>query len=90
MEARHPSSGTVYRITVAGHLDRRWADWFGALTIETGSIDDEPVTVLIGPVQDQAALHGLLAKVRDLGLRIDQVDKLPPASEGYRPMEERR
>jgi hypothetical protein len=54
-----------YEIRLKGHLDDRWADWFDGLTLkreETGE------TLLTGPVVDQAALHGLLRKVRDLGL----------------------
>ena len=55
----------VYQIRVKGNLDRKWSDWFDGLTIMPQA-DDE--TLLTGPVADQAALHGLLAKIRDLGL----------------------
>ena len=54
-----------YHIRVKGTLDQRWSDWFDGFTI-TPQAGDE--TLLIGPVADQAALHGLLGKVRDLGL----------------------
>jgi len=54
-----------YEIRIKGHLDNRWADWFEGLTITR---EDNGETVLRGPVVDQAALHGLLRKVRDLGL----------------------
>jgi len=57
----------VYHISVKGNLDQKWSDWFDGFTI-TPQGDDE--TLLIGPVADQAALHGLLAKIRDLGLPI--------------------
>jgi hypothetical protein len=54
-----------YAIRVAGHLDQRWADWFDGLTLTR---QDDGTTVLEGPVVDQAALHGLLQKIGDLGL----------------------
>ena len=55
----------VYEIRVKGHLDDKWADWFEGLTITR---EDNGDTLLTGPVIDQAALHGLLKKVRDLGM----------------------
>jgi hypothetical protein len=55
----------VYQIRIKGHLDRRWTDWFEGLTI---TLEDNGDTLLTGPVADQAALHGLLRKVRDLGM----------------------
>jgi hypothetical protein len=56
---------TDYVITVRGHLDDRWSAWFEGMTItNTGNGE----AVLAGPVRDQAALHGLLIKIRDLGL----------------------
>jgi hypothetical protein len=58
---QHP----CYAIRLKGHLDDRWADWFEGLTI---SLEEDGDTLLTGPVIDQAALHGLLKKVRDLGL----------------------
>jgi hypothetical protein len=54
----------VYQIRVKGHLGRQWTDWFEGMTITL----EEGDTLLTGPVVDQAALHGLLRKVRDLGL----------------------
>jgi hypothetical protein len=54
-----------YEIRVEGLLDQRWSDWFGGMQITT---QKGGVTVISGPVADQAALHGLLAKVRDLNL----------------------
>lgn len=51
-------------IRIKGHLDKRWADWFAGLTI---TLEENGETRLTGPVVDQAALHGLLKKVRDLG-----------------------
>ncbi|MCB9265096.1 MAG: hypothetical protein H6558_08735 [Lewinellaceae bacterium] len=54
-----------YQIRLRGHLAPRWASWFEGMAIE---LQDNGDTVLAGPVADQAALHGLLRKVRDLGL----------------------
>lgn len=62
-----------YRIRVKGNLDQIWSDWFQGLTI-TEQADDE--TLLVGPVADQAALHGLLAKIRDLSLPLLQVERV--------------
>jgi hypothetical protein len=56
---------TQYHIRVKGHLDDHWSDWFGGLTI-TNQASGE--AVLAGPLADQAALHGVLIRVRDLGL----------------------
>ncbi len=54
----------LYEIRVKGHLDHQWDAWFGGLTI---TLEEAGNTLLAGPVADQAALHGLLRKVRDLG-----------------------
>ena len=63
----------IYRIKVKGHLDRRWTEWFGGLTI---TLEDNGETLLTGQVADQAALHGLLRKVRDLGLPLISVTRV--------------
>lgn len=55
----------VYQIRIKGHLSIQWADWFGGLSI---TLEDNGDTLVTGPVIDQAALHGLLRKVRDLGM----------------------
>ena len=55
----------VYQIRIKGHLGREWTEWFAGLTI---TLEDNGETLLIGPVVDQAALHGVLRKVRDLGM----------------------
>jgi hypothetical protein len=60
-----PSQPMVYQIRIEGHLGQHWSDWFGGLTI---TLEDNGETLLTGPVVDQAALHGLLKKVRDLGM----------------------
>ena len=63
----------LYEIRIKGHLDDRWADWFEGLTI---TLENNGDTLLTGPVVDQAALHGLLRKVRDLGLPLLSVNCL--------------
>jgi hypothetical protein len=64
-----------YEIRVKGHLENRWASWFERLTI---TLDDNGETRLTGPVVDQAALHGLLRKVRDLGMLLISVKRIEP------------
>ena len=59
------NEGGSYEIRLKGHLNARWADWFDGLTLTRES---DGTTLLSGPIVDQAALHGLLGKVRDLGL----------------------
>lgn len=59
-----------YEIRIRGHLDSRWADWFEGLTL---TLEDNGNTLLSGEIVDQAALHGLLRKVRDLGLPLVSV-----------------
>ena len=65
MNRREYDRAAIYQIRVKGKLDPTWSDWFDGFTI-TPQADD--VTVLTGPVADQADLHGLLAKIRDLCL----------------------
>ena len=64
------SQPTIYKIRIKGQLDSQWTDWFEGLTI---TLDDNGDTLLTGPVVDQAALHGLLKKVRDLGMPLISV-----------------
>ena len=66
------SQSLIYRIRIAGHLGNQWADRFGGFTITREENGD---TLLTGPVVDQAALFGLLKKVRDLGMPLISIDR---------------
>jgi DNA-binding NarL/FixJ family response regulator len=68
-----PGQPVVYQIRIKGHLDSQWTDWFGGLFI---TLVEDGDTLLTGPVIDQAALHGLLKKVRDLGMPLGSVSLL--------------
>ncbi|HXL38117.1 MAG TPA: hypothetical protein VN954_13065 [Ktedonobacteraceae bacterium] len=70
-----PGQPMVYQIRVKGHLGRQWTDWFGGLTIKR---EDNGETLLTGPVVDQAALHGVLKKVRDVGMPLLSVVCVTP------------
>ena len=61
------------QIRIKGHLGREWTDWFEGLTI---TLEDDGETLLTGAVIDQAALHGLLRKVRDLGMPLVSVNRV--------------
>ena len=65
----------VYQIRVEGRLGPLWSEWFGGMTI---TLKDDGDTLLTGPVEDQAALHGLLRKVRDLGLPLISAIRVKP------------
>jgi hypothetical protein len=64
-----------YELRVEGHLDARWAAWFDGLTL---THETDGTTSLRGPVVDQAALHGLLQKIRDLGVPLISVTQIEP------------
>ena len=70
-EERQPGQRTIYQIRVRGILDRKWSDWFDGMDISTQGNAD---TLMTGPVIDQAALHGLLHKIRDIGLPLLSVN----------------
>ena len=70
-----PGQPMVYQIRIKGHLSREWTDWFEGLTI---TLEDNGETLITGLVVDQAALHGLLKKVRDLGMPLVSVSPLEP------------
>jgi hypothetical protein len=73
--AAGPAEPARYELRVQGVLDDRWSAWFEGLRIAS---DQAGQTTITGPVTDQAALHGLLAKVRDLGLPLLSVRRLDP------------
>jgi len=70
-----PNQTVVYQIRLKGHLDNHWTDWFEGLTI---TLEEDGDTLLTGPVIDQSALHGLLRKVRDLGMPLVSVSPVEP------------
>jgi hypothetical protein len=74
MSEKYNGSG-LYEIRLKGHLDDRWADRFEGLTI---SLEEDGITLLTGPVLDQAALHGLLKRFRDLGMILVSVGPVKP------------
>jgi hypothetical protein len=68
-----PYQPAIYQIRLKGQLDARWTDWFGGMAVD---LTEDGDTLLTGPVADQAALHGLLRKVRDLGIPLASVNEL--------------
>jgi hypothetical protein len=73
-----------YEIRIAGHLSPQWEDWFEGLAV---SLEEDGYTLLTGPVADQAALHGLLKRIRDLGVplvSVNQVQPLEPTNQPYK------
>src|SRR5215208_6804776 len=70
---RDRPEGGRYEIRLTGHLDSRWAAWFDGLTVGQES---DGITVLSGPVADQASLHGVIQRVRDLGLPLISVTQV--------------
>ena len=75
-----PGQPLVYQIRIKGHLGREWTDWFEGLTL---TALDNGETLLTGPVVDQAALHGLLRKVRDLGMPLLSVNRGKPGQADF-------
>lgn len=79
-----PDQPLVYEIRFRGHLGPQWEDWFDGMKV---ALEENGETVLTGPVVDQSALHGMLKKVRDLGLTLISVNRLDP-DEGGAPKSE--
>jgi len=73
-----PDQPLIYQIRIEGYLEDQWADSFGGMSI---SLEENGDTLLTGPVVDQAALFGLLKKVRDLGLPLVSIDCVEPGKE---------
>lgn len=73
-----PRSPMIYQIRLESHLSPHWIDWFEGLTL---TLEDNGETLLTGPVVDQAALYGLLRKVRDVGLPLISVTRINPSQE---------
>ncbi len=67
------SEPLIYQIRLKGHLGSEWTDWFEGLTV---TLEEDGETLLTGPVIDQAALHGLLKKIRDLGMPLISVNRV--------------
>ena len=70
-----PNQSSVYQIRIKGHLGSQWSDWFGELTI---TLEENGDTLITGAVADQAALFGLLRKVRDSGMPLISVNRVDP------------
>ena len=66
----------IYQIRITGHLDDEWTDWFGGATVTR---EEDGYTLLICRVIDQAALHGLLRQIRDLGVPLISVNRIGPS-----------
>ena len=77
-----PSDQANYKICVKGHLGEGWSHAFEGLEMRTDfSSDGSPITVLTGPIADQSALHGLVARIRDLGMTLLLVERLSSGSD---------
>jgi hypothetical protein len=75
------ANAPYYEIRLKGHLEARWEQWFDGLTI---TLEENGNTLLSGPLADQAALHGILKKVRDLGLTLLSVNSVEPDTKEVR------
>jgi hypothetical protein len=70
-----PDQSKVFEIRIQGHLSQQWMDWFAGLTL---TLEEDGNTLLSGPVVDQSALHGILKRIRDLGLPLLSVNSMDP------------
>jgi hypothetical protein len=73
--ATTPNQAPLYQIRLKGHLGQEWTDWFGGMAV---ALTEDGYTLLTGPLADRAALHGLLKKVRDLGMPLVSVSPVEP------------
>jgi hypothetical protein len=72
----HTSQPSLYQIRIEGYLDPQWTGWFSGLTV---TLKENGYTLLTGPVADQAALFGLLKKIRDLGMSLVSINRVDPS-----------
>ena len=72
-QAHNPDQPVIYQIRIKGHLDDKWVDWFGEVSI---TLEEDDTTLLSCRVVDQAALHGLLRQIRDLGMPLISVNRI--------------
>ena len=85
MTSRPPDGAASYELRIRGHLDRHWSTWFDGFTV---TAENDGTTTLRGVVRDQSELHGLLAKVRDLGTTLISVIPLGTIDAGEHPRAE--
>ncbi len=78
LPSRDIDQPAIYQIVLQGHLSNQWSDWFEGFTI---TLDERGWTILVGLVTDQAALHGLLKVIRDLGIPLISVNRLDSGGE---------
>lgn len=78
METRDAPVSETYELRVQGHLDDRWSDWLGGLAVRRQA---DGTTVLTGPIVDQAGLHGVITRIRDLGMPLLSVQRIVPGGE---------
>ncbi len=75
-------SQELYQIIIRGRLEERWSEWFGRLKVVVqDDLDESPLTRLIGPVSDQAALRGILTRIWDLNLEVISVNRVSASPE---------
>lgn len=75
MSERGPDQPKVFEIRIQGHLSQQWVDWFDGLAVTLG---EDGNTLLRGAVVDQSALHGILKRIRDLGMPLLSVNSVDP------------